>query len=162
MVQLYPELPFIGLSTGQTKFYIKKNRTMAKGLKYMVLIIVGVGLIILSNLLFGPRIISKTKPGDEYYFSSLLSNNFRYATTLLFFSSGIVVGYFWRLSPWLTGLCLIAIFPLTSVVEGTIYKGSHNLIPFEFIIHFLFALPAVIGVYVGKFILKKKTRLENK
>ena len=134
---------------------------MAKGLKYVVLIIVGVVLIVLSNVLFGPRVIAKTKPGDEYYFSSLLNNNYRYATTILFFSVGIAVGYFWRLNPWLTGLCLIAIFPLTSITEGTVYKGSHNLIPFEFIIHFVLALPAIIGVYVGKFVLSKTTRLEN-
>jgi len=135
---------------------------MAKGLKYVMLIIVGVVLIILSNLLFGPRVIVKTKPGDEYYFSSLLNSNYRYATTILFFIGGLVVGYFWRLSPWLTGVCLIAIFPLTSVAEGTIYKGSHNLIPFEFIIYFVFALPAIIGVYVGKFVLSKTTKLKNK
>jgi len=44
---------------------------------------------------------------------------------------------------------------LTSVVEAIIYKESHNLISFELIIHFLFACPAIIGVYPGKFILGK-------
>jgi hypothetical protein len=96
-----------------------------------------------------------SKPGDEYYFSKFLLINYSYLTTILFFIAGASIGYSWRLNPWLSGLFLIAIFPLISVVESIIYKGSHNLIPFEFIIHFLFALPAVIGVYVGRFIASK-------
>jgi hypothetical protein len=91
-----------------------------------------------------------------------LMSNYGLLTTFLFFIAGIVIGYFWGLNPWLSGLFLIAIFPLTSVVEATVYKGSHNLIPFEFLMHFVFALPAIIGVYAGRFILSRTIRSHRK
>ncbi|MEY2901552.1 MAG: hypothetical protein RLY89_658, partial [Bacteroidota bacterium] len=34
--------------------------------------------------------------------------------------------------------------------EATIYRGSHNLIPVEFLVFILYALPSLIGAYLGK------------
>ena len=41
---------------------------------------------------------------------------------------------------------------MTALTEIFIYRGSHNLIPFELIMYFLHALPCVIGVYISKLI----------
>jgi len=56
---------------------------------------------------------------------------------------------------------MIAVFPLTLIVEGVIGTTTHNLISFEFITHFIFALPAVIGVCVGRLVWSK-TRTSHK
>jgi hypothetical protein len=46
------------------------------------------------------------------------------------------------------------------MVEGTIYKGSHNLIPFEFVMHLIMALPTILAGYVGKFAGKRMVKNE--
>jgi len=50
------------------------------------------------------------------------------------------------------------IFPITIVYEASLDTTSHNLLPFELIIHFVFALPAIAGVYIGRFVFKKTTK----
>jgi hypothetical protein len=69
-----------------------------------------------------------------------------------------VAGCVFRLNPWLTGLSLILVFPLTALTEGTVYRGSHNLIPFELGMHFLFALPAIVCAYIGGYIASRKQK----
>jgi uncharacterized membrane protein YphA (DoxX/SURF4 family) len=69
----------------------------------------------------------------------------------LFFGAGILIGFFLKLNPWLAGIALIAALPLASFYEASVYKGSHNLIPFELIIYFLFSVPAITGVYIGRY-----------
>jgi Na+-driven multidrug efflux pump len=41
------------------------------------------------------------------------------------------------------------------MIEATIYRGSHNLIPFEFAIFFAYGLPAIIAEFVGKKVYQK-------
>jgi hypothetical protein len=108
----------------------------------------------LSHLIVGARLPVKIRPGTEYV-SHFLVVNYGLFTMFLFFGAGLAVGYFWRLSAWVSGLCMIAVFPLTAIVEAVIDATSHNLIPFEFIMHFMFALPAVIGVYLGRLVWSK-------
>ncbi len=93
--------------------------------------------------------------GVEYQYSSLLRNNYTLLSAAIFAVIGFAVGFFAKLNPWYAGFSLILIFPLVSLFEGTIYHGSHNLIPFEFAMHFLMSLPAVGGVYLGKLLNRK-------
>ena len=86
----------------------------------------------------------------EYFFSTILRDHYSLLTIVLYCIIGFLVGYFFRLNPWISGLCLLLIFPLTSVIEAAVYPGSHNLIPFEFIVFFVWALPSIAAVYVGK------------
>jgi hypothetical protein len=83
-----------------------------------------------------------------------LRNNYSYISGSLFFLTGLISGYYFKSNPWVTGISLISIFPITAIYEATIYRGSHNLIPLELAVHFLFALPAVIGAYLGRYIKK--------
>jgi hypothetical protein len=49
------------------------------------------------------------------------------------------------------------------MVEGTVHRGSHNLLPLELIVVFIFSLPSVIAALLGRLLhklrLKKKARL---
>jgi hypothetical protein len=77
----------------------------------------------------------------EYYYSYFFRLNFTLIARIIFFIIGLGAGYFFKLNPWLAGTCLILIFPATSLLEATIYKGSHNLLGFEFVflVHVCFA-----------------------
>jgi hypothetical protein len=88
----------------------------------------------------------------EYYYSTFFRNNYTLLAKALFFITGLLAGYFYRLNAWYSGICLNLIFPLTTIIEGTAYRGSHNLMPIEFAFHLWFALPSVIAVYIGRFI----------
>ncbi len=118
---------------------------------YPVLVIIGLMIILLCSL-----IQNVPPPGKgEYYYSSFLRKNFTLLSNVLFLVTGLVVGYLSKLNPWYSGICLFLVFPVTSIIEATVYKGSHNLIPFELIIYFLMAIPTVIAVYIGRFIRRK-------
>ncbi|RZJ31629.1 MAG: hypothetical protein EOO48_01545 [Flavobacterium sp.] len=119
-----------------------------KILKYGMLTIIGFLIIIIGSRI---QQTGSTKTG-EYYYSSFLNNNYTVFTGSLFCVAGILTGYFFKLNPWLAGLALILIFPLVSFYEATVYRGSHNLIPFELVMYFLYSLPAIVGAYLGKII----------
>src|SRR6478736_6559449 len=122
------------------------SNTIMSILKYVFLIFIGLLLILLCSM------FQQVEPPEagEYYYSSFLRNNYTILSASLFLLVGILVGYFFKLNPWLVGLSLILIFPLVSFYEATIYRGSHNLIPFELIVYFLWALPGIAGVYLGR------------
>ncbi len=137
------------------------STTFPKGLMYLFLVIVGILIILLCSMV--QHVPAPTK--GEYYYSTFFRNNYTLLAKALFFITGILVGYFYQLNPWYSGIGLNLIFPLTSILEGTVYKGSHNLIPIEFAFQLWFALPAVIAVYIGRFIykqfLKRKEKVES-
>jgi hypothetical protein len=112
-----------------------------KLLQYLFLVFIGFLLILLVSIILETP---ATTPG-EYHYSSFLRNNYG-------ITAGLAVGYLMELKPWLVGICLILIFPLTALYEATIYTGSHNLIPFEFLVFLLYALPSLAGAYLGKWL----------
>ena len=126
--------------------------------KYLLLMVLGLVILFCCSLF-----LHVTPVAGEYHYSELLRSNYlTIPGVTIFFIAGFGVGYFWNLNPWVSGLCLFIIFPLTSIIEGIAYKGSHNLIPFELIIFFLFALPSVIAVYIGKSFFKHWQGVKSK
>jgi hypothetical protein len=123
---------------------------------YIILIIAGLLLILLCS------IMQKVAPSQypEYYYSLFLARNYTVLTAVIFFMAGLLIGYYFRLNPWLSGMCLILIIPIASFYEIAVDLSSHNLLPFELIIYFVFALPPTIGVYLGRFVFErmKKTK----
>lgn len=118
--------------------------------KYLLLVVVG-PLIILFCSLFQHT----TLPTGEYHYSMFFGKNYTIPAVAIFLLTGIATGYYFNLNPWLTSLCLYLIFPIISIIEAIIYPGSHNLIPFEFVMYFVYALPAIFGVYIGRSIKKQ-------
>ena len=120
---------------------------------------------ILALLLVVPKLIpivgfNCNAPEDgEYYYSSFLTNNYTLLSNVFFFITGLLGGYYFKLNPWGLALCLFLIFPLTSLIEGAVYRGSHNLIPFELAYQVVMALPTVAAAYIGRF---ANTKLEKR
>lgn len=94
----------------------------------------------------------------EYFYSRSLSESLTLPAKAAFIIVAFLVTYYLRLHPLLVGVLLFLAFPLTSVVEGVMYKGSHNLLPFEFIMHFIFAIPAIVAAYIGRFLSERSIK----
>lgn len=117
---------------------------------YIFLFFIGILILFVNNKIKHTII---PQPG-EYYYSNFLRSNYSYIFGSLLFGAGIISGYYFNSNPWVTGISLIAVFPITAIYEATIYRGSHNLIPVELAVHILFALPAIIGAYIGRYVKK--------
>ena len=120
---------------------------MSTILKYIILGVLGLLIIFISSVF--QKVVT---PIEQRDFSHFLNYNFTKLVGCIFFIVGLLIGYFSKLNPWYVGLSLFSIFPLTSLAESIIIKGSHNLIPFEFIMYFFYSLPTIFAVYIGKFI----------
>lgn len=101
--------------------------------------------------------IASTQIG-EYYYSSLIKNNYTFLAGTIFFLAGLSSGYFLKVNPWIGGISLLLIYPLVTLYEATVFKGSHNLLPFELLIFLVFSLPAILGIIIGKYISKRLTK----
>src|SRR4051812_10780460 len=110
----------------------KSNRT-----PYLLCIAAGILVILLTNALFAP---AKTVAG-EYHYSTILRSNYGVFANVLFGAAGFFAGYLFGKNPWLIGICLWLVYPITALIEATVYRGSHNLIPFELAMFFLMSLP---------------------
>ena len=121
----------------------------------MKIIITSFSLILLGTLILFLLIsiqgIAVPTTG-EYHYSQLLRMNFTWIAIVTYTITGFTVGYFFQLNCFLIGLSLIGIFPITSLIESTIYPGSHNLIPFEFFVFFIYSLPATIAAFAGRWL----------
>ena len=95
------------------------------------------------------------EPG-EYKYSLMLRTNFTWIALLVQVISGFILGYRHNLNPFLVGVSLISVFPLTAIMESIYYRGSHNWIPVEFVIYFLYSLPATSAAFIGKYLAKAK------
>lgn len=126
-------------------------------LKYLSLVFAGLFLIILCSTM---QPVEPLQSG-EYFYSGFLRNHYTFLTAFMFFVVGLSVGYYMHLNPWYSGLSLILIFPLVSLYEAFVYRESHHLLPFEFMVHFLFALPAILGVYLGRFVTARTAKSRN-
>ena len=127
------------------------KRKPVRILFYITLIIIGFFVLFINSKIY------HTDPpsSGEYYYSNFLRSNYSYISGSCLFLIGLITGFLFKANPWATGISLISIFPITAIYEATIYRGSHNLIPFELVVHFLFSLPAVIGTYLGGFLKTK-------
>jgi hypothetical protein len=127
-------------------------------LKYLSLVFAGLFIIILSSTMQQAAPLQS----GEYFYSGFLRNNYTVVTVCMFFVVGLSVGYYLQLNPWFSGLSMILVFPLVSLYEATVYRGSHNLLPLEFVVHFLYALPAILGVYLGRYFNAKTQKNRKK
>ena len=134
---------------------------MPNRFKYILLTLAGWMLILYCNTLqLQPQAVHPPS-GDDYRYSQFLHSNYTGFTAILFFLTGLLIGYYFRLNPWLSGVFLVLIFPLAVVFEVSIDVTSHNLLPFELIIHFVYALPAIAGAYLGRFLFGRMKKIKS-
>lgn len=79
-------------------------------------------------------------------------------TLILLIIIGFVLGFISPRQWFLLGLLTIIIFPIASLYEIIISRTSHNLWPIEFALYCFFAIPAILGAYMGNRI---KSRLKK-
>jgi hypothetical protein len=128
-----------------------KKTLRPKWIYYLGFAILGVAVLFVCSLIQP----TESPKAGEYYYSSFFRNNYTILSNIILVLAAFAIGYFTDLNPLLSGLCLFLVFPITSIIEATIYKGSHNLIPFEFVMHFIMALPTILAAYIGRFAGKK-------
>jgi hypothetical protein len=99
----------------------------------------------------------------EYYYSGIFRNNYTWTAVGVFSVLGFLCGYFFNSNPLLTGLSLLLFFPATAIIEGMVYRGSHNLLPFELAMHIVFMAPVVLSAFAGRLIYRnmKKAKVQN-
>lgn len=133
-------------------------RAITRFLIYFLLVLAGVVLFAVVSMLQ-----KVTVPGyGAYYYSDFLRNNYTLTTGILFFVAGSVIGFFLRLNPWLASIALVAALPFVSFYEAWVYKNSHHLILLELVIYFFFSVPAIAGVYLGRYIARRRYKTKQK
>jgi hypothetical protein len=126
--------------------------TLQRIATYVLLVVLGAALILACGKL---QHVSVPAQG-EYYYSGYLRNSYALITATVLLIAGLFIGLRTGLKPVISGLALIFIFPLTAVYEATLYRGSHNLIPFELAVYAFFSIPAIAGALAGRFIQTRK------
>jgi hypothetical protein len=123
---------------------MKTNRDTTKiSVTVLISALAGIIILFLHHLIAD---LPEPDPG-QYYYSKLAAMNFTWASAALFLIAAAVIKHFNEGNPFAIGFGMVLIFPLISVAEATVYRGSHNLIPFEFAMHMLWALPSLAGAF---------------
>lgn len=125
---------------------------------------------ILAALLAGPLALAihaivfrpPLPPPGEYFLSSVLGKNYGLFTAGLYGVLGFLVQRFTRMRPSRIALAMIAVFPAVSCYEATRYPSSHNLIPFEFAIQLVWALPAFAGAWIAQHLAQTDSRSSSR
>lgn len=94
----------------------------------------------------------------EYFLSSFFRNEVSWLALVIFAIVAFAACYTLQWNAWITGFGLIAVLPILAIVESTIYRGSHNLIPFEMMLYAYFALPGLAAALLGAFLARRKYR----
>lgn len=127
--------------------------TLQRIATYVLLAVLGAALILACGKLLHVAVPAQ----GEYYYSGYLRNCYTAITAIVLLMAGLLIGLFNTVHPLGAGIALISVFPLTAVYEATLYRGSHNLIPFELAVYAFFSVPAIAGALAGRFIKKRIT-----
>ncbi len=123
--------------------------------KYFIAIIIGfLGslLIIGANQFFLPKEIASD---GGYYFTNYLQQNYSWSWFVLW---GGVLGTITKINPLIAGLSMVIVFPFASILEIISNSNSHNMFPLELFVWVIFALPAILGAWLGKMISERKIK----
>lgn len=77
-------------------------------------------------------------------------------TMVLLVLSGIITGFVVKRLCVLLGMSSIIVFLLVAIYEIMTQPSSHSLWPIEFIVYFVFSIPAIIGACIGKNIAERQ------
>jgi hypothetical protein len=110
--------------------------------------VLGVLCLSINQLLLAPaRLVAPG--GDEYYWTRLATQNYSWLSGALMVASAALVAHKIGGNPVLIGFGTVAVFPLVSLAEAVVYRGSHNLLPFEIGIYILYSIPPIVGAWIG-------------
>jgi hypothetical protein len=135
------------------------RNSLHPALHYLLQIICGLAAIYFLHLWQHFELPAK----GEYFYSGIFRNNYTWTAVGVFSVLGFLCGYFLKTNPLLTGLSLLLFFPATALIEGVVYRGSHNLLPFELAMHMVYMAPVIVSAFAGRLLDKyrKKAKAEN-
>ena len=123
---------------------MKTNRDTIKiSVTVLISALAGITILLMHHVIVD---LPEPAPG-QYYYSKLAAGNYTWVSAALFLIAAVAIKHFNAGNPFAIGFGMVLIFPLISVAEATVYRGSHNLIPFEFAMHMLWALPSLAGAF---------------
>jgi hypothetical protein len=122
----------------------------------MISALAGIIILLLHHFVAG---LPEPAPG-QYYFSKLAAGNYTLVSAAFFLIAAVIIKHFNDGNPFAIGFGMIIIFPLISVAEAAVHRGSHNLIPFEFAMHMFWALPSLAGAF-GYQLVRKFTSVKE-
>jgi surface polysaccharide O-acyltransferase-like enzyme len=125
---------------------------MKINLKYLVLFLTSLLVLCIAYFIEHPPL----PPKGEYFWSKLLGACFNRYVMVIFLIMAFISTYQFKMNPWKVALSCFIVFPIVSLLEASFYRGSHNLIPFEFFGLFLISMPYVAVGYLGKWLQKKR------
>jgi hypothetical protein len=106
--------------------------------------VAGVAIFALHHLVLGPALPAK----GEYFFTNLIKVNYTWSTAVVFAVAAAAISRLSDASPFIIAAGTVLVFPLATFYEASAYRGSHNLLPFEFIMWAVYALPALLGALI--------------
>lgn len=106
----------------------------------------GVVALMVQYLLFARAL----PPSGEYFLTELARGQIGPVSIMLALVMAFALGFYTQAPPVPLGLSMIAVFPMIALYEGTRFRGSHNLIPFELVIDALWGVPLMIAALLGR------------
>lgn len=134
----------------QTQLIMQTKKLYYLLLQYFLVAVLGLLIIYI-----GSKIQHVTFAGKaELFLTNFLRYNFTLPVRLVFIVSGLLLGFFSRLNPFLLGLALFAVFPMGTLAEAVVLfpeADDHNLLPFEIFFYFIYAVPSILAAYLGRY-----------
>jgi hypothetical protein len=121
--------------------------------EFVISVFVGILWLAIHQMLFSPPL----PPHDEYFWSKLALQNYTLSTCVLVSISALLIAYKMEGNPVVVGFGTVAIFPIIVFIEAAVYRGSHNLIPFELIVYAAYGFFPICGAGLG-WVIRKRTK----
>lgn len=87
--------------------------------------------------------------GDEYAYTTLAHRSVGTTSVPVLVVVAFAIGYFSKSPPLLVGLCMVQVFPILAMLEGTANLSTHSMFPFEFVMYALCSLPLGLSAWLG-------------
>jgi hypothetical protein len=89
-------------------------------------------------------------PAGEYFLTKLAQGQVGFVSFPIACLMAAGFGYYTRTHVVWLGLAMVAVFPAIAMYEGTRFPGSPNLIPFEFALIAVCAVPLMLAAQLGR------------
>lgn len=111
----------------------------------------------LVSVVLPPTILSGGKQYDHPIWPAVVTGieGISFLTILFLGLSGLILGLICPNRYCMWSAATMAPFPLLTIVDGLFSLAPHQLLPFEFLMYIILAIPAIIGHLIGAFIMRR-------
>jgi len=117
--------------------------------------VIGASILGLVSVVIPPMILSEVKQYDHPIWPAVVTGieGVSFLTIVFLGLSGMALGLISPNRYCMWSAVTMAPFPLFTIVDGLFSLAPHQLLPFEFFMYAVLAMPAVIGHLIGAFIM---------